>query len=548
MRETGPQAPLTGRHQSLPNQPGNQWLRHCMKIIGTLFLSLCAISFLPAQDIATPGTQNPAGSGHPLLFEKTEIGKDKPLMDSRIPQTARTKLPDTTKLYNRPGDLLEDDPVYNQCQPIWKPALQVIGVNALFMGFNRYVAKADYGYVNLTTWKHNFKAGPEWDTDEFGINFIGHPYQGTLYYNTARAQGYSFWQSLPFAVGGSLTWEYLGENTRPSYNDMIYTPLNGVALGEILYRISSNLLDDRSRGRKRVVREVTAGLVNPVRGLNRLLQGKTFSVIDKEVYEKEPLNLTVLAGLHRLNAQQDDVFGPGGNNTLLSVQLDYGNPFERRRRKPFDFFRLRTDFSWGSADTLGSRINNVTGYGILLGKNKQVGKLGLLTGIFQHYDYWNTRNFELGALGFGGGLFSRLSLSPQINLYTNAHLGITPLAGNSTRFAPDVFGFRNYVFAHGFQGKIESTLSLGKYASASLVYYHFWQNTFQGLKGTNSIGIVRPRVTLRLIKNVSLGYEHFGYTTNRTFEDFPNQRSVVTEQKLFLQLFLEDPERRGHYH
>ena len=141
-----------------------------------------------------------------------------------------------------------------------------------------------------------------------------------------------------------------------------------------------------------------------------------------------------------------------------------------------------------------------------------------------------------------------LPLSPQINIYTNAHLGITPLAGNSTRSAPDAFGLRSYVFANGLVGKIESTLILSKYASATFVYNHFWLSTFQGLKGSNSIGIVRPRLTVQIIKNLSLGYEHFGYTTHRNLRNFPNQRSVVTEQKIFLQLFLEDPERRGRYH
>ncbi|WP_299754877.1 DUF3943 domain-containing protein [uncultured Pontibacter sp.] len=432
-------------------------------------------------------------------------------------------------------------------QPIWKPAVQVLGINALFMGFNRYVAKADYGYVTLGTWKKNLRSEPEWDTDNFGINFIGHPYQGTLYFNAARSQGYTYWQSLPFAVAGSLTWEYFGENTLPSYNDLIYTPINGAALGEVLFRVSSFILDDRTQGRERVIREVAAGIVNPVRGLNRLLQGKSFEVTDGSDYEQEPFNVTLFAGIHRLNDQQNDVFGEGGTNAMLNIQLDYGNPFDStNHKKPFDFFRLRTEFSVGS-DTLGSKINNVTGYGILTGRNMQLGKISLLTGIFQYYDYWNTRNFELGALGFGGGVFSMLEIKDRINLYTNAHLGVILLAGNSTRSAPEAQGLRNYTYANGLQSKLESTLTLGERATVAFIYYHFWLNTFEGLKGSNSIGILRPRLTVKLFKNVSLGYEHFGYTTKRRFEDFADQRSAITEQKIFVQLFLEAPQRRGKY-
>ena len=512
-----------------------------MKSIFTLLFILGSFGLLQAQEISAD-TINPDKGDRNQQLREINSRKEKLLLDTLSQETV---LPDST-LYNKYGDLLQDDPGYNKRQPLWQPAFQVAGINALFMGFNRYIAKADYGYVTFGTWKKNLRAGPEWDTDQFGINFIGHPYQGTLYFNAARSQGYNYWQSLPFAGAGSLTWEYLAENTRPSYNDLIYTPLNGAALGEILYRLSSNILDDRTRGANRALRELSAGIINPVRGLNRLLQGKAFQVTNKEVYEKEPLNITLFAGMHRLNDQENDVFGKGGNKAMVNIQLDYGNPFEARRRQPFDFFRLRTEFSRGG-DTIGGTINNVTGYGILWGRNRQLGKLSLLTGAFQYYDYWDTRNFELGALGFGGGVFSRLPLSKQVNLYTNAHLGLIPLAGNSSRLAPDSVGLRNYVFANGLQGKIESTLSLGRYASASFIYYHFWLHTFEGPKGNNAIGIVRPRVTVRLFRNLSLGYEHFGYATNRTLQDFPGQRSVITEQKIFLQLFLEDSQRRGRY-
>src|SRR5205085_4906626 len=139
----------------------------------------------------------------------------------------------------------------------------------------------------LDSWKHNLTTGWEWDNDRFGINFSGHPYTGSLYFNTARSNGYSYWTSLPFAAGGSVIWEYFGENTLPSYNDLINTTVNGAFLGEILYRMSSNILDDRTRGGERVFREIIAGIIDPMRGINRLLQGKTFRRTNKEVYQKE---------------------------------------------------------------------------------------------------------------------------------------------------------------------------------------------------------------------------------------------------------------------
>ncbi len=360
-----------------------------MRIFYTLFFCLWSAALLQAQVITAPDSIKP-GLGNREQQLKRIKERQKRLFRDSVGGTepANTFLLDTT-LFNKYGDLLHDDPEYNPRQPLWKPVAQVVGINAVFMGYNRFIAKADYGYVSTQSWKRNLRTEPEWDTDEFGINFIGHPYQGTLYFNAARSQGYTYWQSLPFAVGGSLTWEYFGENTLPSYNDLIYTPLNGAALGEILYRLSSNILDDRTTGRERVIREVAAGLVNPMRGLNRLLQGKTRQVTNREVYEKEPINLTFFAGVHRQNQEQDDVFGDGDTKVMFNAQLDYGNPFEVQKRKPFDLFRLRVELSAGGKDTTAGVINNITGYGILFGRNGKLGKMDLLTGFFQYYDYSN---------------------------------------------------------------------------------------------------------------------------------------------------------------
>jgi hypothetical protein len=314
-------------------------------------------------------------------------------------------------------------------------------------------------------------------------------------------------------------------------------------LGEILYRLSSNILDDRTRGINRFFREMAAGLIDPMRGFNRLLDGKSFRITNKEVYEKEPLNISFYAGMHRIY-YKSELIGKVINPVMINAQLDYGNPFEIRSRKPYDFFKLRVDVNFG----LGRKIlDNVTGYGILLGKNMHLGNLALLIGGFQYYDYWDNKTFELGAIGLGGGVFSKLPISKTTNLYTNVHVAAIPFAGNSTQFGPDTSQFRDYNFGDGLEGKFESTLNLGKYMTASLIYYYFIIRTYVGASGDNFIGILKPRITVRLYKNLSIGYEHFVYYNNRYLRDFPPIHSVRTEQKIFLLIYLEDSQRRGHY-
>jgi len=441
----------------------------------------------------------------------------------------KIKALDSTK-YTMFGDLLRDDPVYSPKYPLWRPIVGVLGVHVALGLFNRYVSNADFARVGFNVWSDNLKNGWEWDTDRFGMNFLGHPYSGALNYMTAHANGYSYWASLGFAVGGSFIWEYFGENTKPAYNDIVNTPVSGAFYGEILYRLSSNLLDDRTSGTERFFREFGAAIISPTRFVNRLVQGKLTSTTTEEVYQKEPLNIEISGGIRKLNDGKE--FWTGPQNTMFNLQLDYGYPFEKREWKPFDYFKIRIGVNLG----VGRKIlENVTGYGVLLGKNVQSGKLDMLIGMFQHYNYFDNRLFELGTITFGGGIMSKYPVSDHSYVFTNFHLGIVPLAGNSTRFGPDTTQVRDYNYGGGLQTKIESGLNLS-WASIQLIAYYFWIHTYVGATGNNFIGILRPRITVRLYRNLNIGFEQMVYYSDRYTAAFGNFHVVRTEQRIYLML------------
>jgi hypothetical protein len=446
---------------------------------------------------------------------------------------------------NKYGNLLNDDPEYNPRYAWWIPAIRVVAADAFNWAVAKYVYKFDWPATSVSDWKHNFKKGPEWDVDGFGTNFIGHPHTGNYYFNIARSNGYSYWGSLPFAIQGSLIWEYLGENTRPSYNDLINTPISGAFLGEVFYRISSNILDDRARGGNRVFREILAGLVNPPRALNRLTQGKMFRVTGKEVYQKEPLNITVSAGIHKVNDKlgKDNLFGTGSTNAMLNMQFDYGDPFETRHRKPFDLFRFRVELGYGDDKRL---IDHVNGYGILAGGNLKKDRL--LGGLFQHYDYWRNNIFEVATLGFGGGLISRIPVASHSNIFSAIHLAVVPMAGNNTEFGPDTSEFRHYNFGGGMQAKLEETFNLNQWATIGFTGFYYWIHTYNGLPGNSLVGILKPAITVKLFKNLRIGIEHHIYHNDRYLTKTGNLHLTRTEQKFYLQWLFEDHQRKGLYH
>ena len=120
----------------------------------------------------------------------------------------------------------------------WRASAEVAGFNIGLWAFDRYVQHGDWSYISLHTIKENFKHGLIWDNDNLGTNTFLHPYNGSLYFNAARANGFNFWQSELFAIAGSGMWEFFMECEYPSTNDFIATPIGGAALGEVLYRAS----------------------------------------------------------------------------------------------------------------------------------------------------------------------------------------------------------------------------------------------------------------------------------------------------------------------
>jgi hypothetical protein len=223
------------------------------------------------------------------------------------------------------------------------------------------------------------------------------------------------------------------------------------------------------------------------------------------------------------------------------LQLDYGDPFEIRHRKPFDLFRFRVELSYGDRKNL---LNHIDGYGILAGTNSNEHKL---LGLFQQYDYWHNDIFEVATLGFGGGLITDVPVARHSHIYSNFQLAIVPLAGNNTQFGPVESDFRQYNFGGGAQAKLEERFNLHNWASVGFTGYYYWIHTYDGLPGTNIVGIVKPRITLRILRNTSIGFEHHIYFNDRKSKELPDLHLVTTEQKLFLQIYLEDSRRRGHY-
>ncbi len=482
-------------------------------------------------------------------ISKNEVNRYSDLIpnpnETLFPDTINTALRDTIK-YNMYGDLLNDDPIYTQKHPIWFPALQIIIHGVLLNLADHYVMHYDWATVGFNSWNKTvfhsgfpWNDGWEWDNARFGNDFLLHPYTGASYFNAARSSGYNFWESSIFVFGGSYLWKLFGENGGPEFkpakNSLIATTLGGMVMGEGLYRLGSDVIDLRSTGLERVSRELLAFIISPGRSFSRLLTGKLFDHITEDVYQTEPLNITFSPGYHRVN--DGKAIEKGSDSFNFDINLDYGNPFEKRSRKPFDFYKVLGSLDFGVGRKIAA---NITGYGILFGNNIQSGSLDALVGFFQHMDYFDNKTFELGTFAFGPGIIAKLFMNHNSSLYTNLHVSIIPFGALSNRFGPEISEVRDFDYDTGAQITFESTYNIEGWVGLTFKAYYWWLDTIYGTEGHSYIGLIKPRIAFKLFDNVSIGFEHLVYYSDRYPHNFPSVHSVRTEQKIFVQVFIEE--------
>ena len=272
--------------------------------------------------------------------------------------------------------------------------------------------------VTPRTWWHNMSEGWVWDLDDFEVNQIGHPYQGSNYFASGRANGLSFYESAALASFGSGTWEYFGETNKPSLNDFINTTLGGIALGEMFHRAAWLVRDTRLSGRPRLWREIWATAIDPVTGYNRFRTGDAKTVTDKPP-DMVPSELSAFtsAGVLWRGSDTRAVYATG--QPFFEVDLLYGDPRSGRSRTPYDAFAVRLRFG-GGAPFSEARVR-----GRLLGQPLGGGQTQFSVG--QSYDYQRNDAYSTGAQSIETAIGTTRALSSRTSLWFMGWGGVTVL-------------------------------------------------------------------------------------------------------------------------
>lgn len=398
----------------------------------------------------------------------------------------------------------------------WLAALEALSSNILVWAFDRYITNQPYSHISWQTWKRNLRSGFAYDADTFFTNFLAHPYHGSVYYNTARSLGMNFWESIPYTVGGSLLWEEFGETTRPSINDFIMTTTGGICIGEVLFRLSSQILDDTATGGNRFWREFLATLVDPVRGLNRLFSGDSWRVRSANRQIREPIhgNFAVSEKLVSETAKLSNLKSSPG----IEFDMVYGESTrDIVSRVPFDFIVLSGVARYRDSQVLGS----VNAYAVWFHKHFGTprGNKHML-GLFQHYDYMNIELIHMGGTSLTGGLISLFPLKNKFELNTSIQLGPLLFGASNNKYTQ--IEQRDYNYGMGVTGKLDIWLTHPKFGTLMLKLSHFQIYTLEGaaLEADEShdyLTTLNAKYTVPVWDNLNLRFEYALYNRHLHF-------------------------------
>jgi hypothetical protein len=143
-----------------------------------------------------------------------------------------------------------------------------LGIGAGTVWYLRHGSDERWGRaMQWQNWRRKLFTTDEvtFDGDHFNTNAVGHPFDGTVYYQIARGNGLGPAGAFLSTVLASTFWEYFVEiPENPSLNDLVITPTAGAIIGESTYRLGRYL----ARSGPGVARCGGALLFAPVATLN----------------------------------------------------------------------------------------------------------------------------------------------------------------------------------------------------------------------------------------------------------------------------------------
>lgn len=422
------------------------------------------------------------------------------------------------------------------------PAYEILGEEFLLNRFNHYTVDAATYASPWSNFQDNVHKRWAVDNDKFATNQFLHPYQGTIYQGMARSAGLSFWESFAYTMGGSLLWEYAGENTAPSINDQVATGIGGLFFGEPLFRMASLLLETSGSGRPGIWRELGAAAISPATGLNRLAFGQRFGGVfpsyDPAVYTRFDFgaglnshyysNVNVNADLSAPPAYQ----APKRYAASASFTMSYGLPGkpDYEYARPFDYFNLEF------VATSISAFESIFSRGLLVGTTYELGpSYRGIWGLYGTYSYVAPQIFRVSVTGAALGTTAQWWISRKVALQGTGLVGagyggggVIHGAGIATA-GPLGDGQRDYHYGMTPQALLTLRLIFGDRVSidTSVRDYYVSKVAASESTGSENIGQADISLTVRAYKLHGITLRYAQSRRDGTYASLPTSHQSI---------------------
>ena len=414
------------------------------------------------------------------------------------------------------------------------PALEILGFDILLNRANQRIYEGNDYDVSTSTIRRNLRHNWGTDKDAFEVNQLGHPYQGSMYHGFARSAGLDYWESLGYTFAGSALWEIAGESTPPSKNDQIASGIGGTFLGEALFRMASLVLEN-SNGTPRIWREITAAVISPSTGFNRLAFGERYDSIFSSrgaaYYSRFALALSGVT---------QNVSGPstksGRGEVLADFSIDYGLPGmpDYAYKRPFDYFTFQATASTESG------FENVMTRGLLLGTDYAAGKdYRGVWGLYGSYDYISPQYFRVSTTALSLGTTGQYWLTNSIALQGTGLVGVGYAAVGTLR---GNIGENDYHYGVAPQALVALRLIFGEKAAIDVTGREYFVTRASAVDrvGHDNIARIDAGITWRVHKQHAIAVKYLWNRRDATFPDLGDRSQTRATAGIYYTLLGHD--------
>lgn len=423
------------------------------------------------------------------------------------------------------------------CTPpkrFWAGFGELMLVQLLPHFYNASIRDAVWAQVSLQSVANNLTYPWQWDDNQFVNNQFSHPYHGSLYFNAARTNGYSFWESFAWPFVGSAMWEIAGEAWAPAPNDFLNTSFGGVVLGETLFRLSSLALDNTSHGSERTFREIGGFLLDPLRGFNRLVRGETHGVSANPPDWRPGRIFGVLDLGYRGTSNQYavDSVDTSLDQWDIGFKLVYGDAVKDLSKKPFAYFGLAAEIAGPPPDS-ARLLNRLSARGSIA-----AWPLGLSGrhqfALMMEYDYFANPAVEYGGQSVLAGVVSTFGEEgSDMWAQTNVMFDGVIIGATQSDYYTTLEG-RDYDYGPGLGAAVSGHLFYKRRLEANLSYLGIWIHTIDGSNSAHYQDALTFEARYWLNKRLGLGASVTRYSRTSDYSGQPD----VSQDTRFLRAFI----------